>query len=518
MPVITQADDALPMAGWEKLLNTPAGLTGTTTNDEEVYALQEHKGLLYIGYYTAGLPNAKRAARLYTWDGQTQTLKYTFGVGLHFASLQALGEYKGNLYAALSGLYAGNGDIYVSSDGGTTWAKSYDTTTDYFCSTLVAFKDKLYAGMGYKISRIMVFDGTTWKQSYPGKGSGLIEWMTVYRGRLYAAIGGPSQGKAAIVSTADGITWTVDYDNAGAPTLYSETAFLTEFRGRLYAGMLSRTTTAGGDLLVRDDSTGTWNLAWSNPNGTRIHSMGVYNDRLYLGNAGAAGAGDVYVTDDGINFKKDLDTPLREVFRLYPYRDSLYMGSGYKSAEAQIWRKTDQVALRIRLRKIWEGQAALTRSYIVSYFSGLLENTAVKNKLIKNQQDLADIIKPYYGDAAKSQLTTLLDDHLTIALKVLQATEGQDTLTINAVKAEWKANADQIALFLGGLNDHWIYEEIRDLLCKHLEFASAQMAARVSQDWETDLNSFNLDREKVLTLSDVLTDGIVNQFPDKFQK
>ena len=71
--------------GWQKVMDTPLGLTATTTNDHEVYSLLEHKGLLYIGYYTAGISNSKRAARLYTWDGKTQSLKYTFGTGLAFA-------------------------------------------------------------------------------------------------------------------------------------------------------------------------------------------------------------------------------------------------------------------------------------------------------------------------------------------------------------------------------------------------------------------------------------------------
>jgi hypothetical protein len=499
--------------GWQKVMDTPSGLTATTTNAHEVYSLLEHRGLLYIGYYTADLPNSKRSARLYTWDGKTEVLKYTFGTGLAFASVQALGEYKGNLYAGMSGLTAGDGDIYVSKDGGTTWSRSYNTTQEYFCSALVVFKDKLYGGMGYWGSRIVSFDGTTWKISYPGtSGVGLIEWMYVYKGKLYAAIGGSQAGKASLVVTEDGVNWAVDPGFMAAAANYVETASLVEFKGKLYAGMLKGGTT-GGDVLVLDDTTGIWSVAWSNPNGNRVHSLEAYNGRLYVGNANMAGAGDVYVSDDGVTFVKDLDTDIREVFRLYKYNGSLYMGSGFTNNQAQIWRKNDSVALRAALKKLLEEESLYARNYILSALTDSQDAVSAEARWLKNQDDIAEAINAVYPAAVVQNLAILLRDHVALAKEIIQAVKTNNTAEVQAVQERWNTNADNITAFFVPLNNHWPADEIKDILCKHMQYILGQVTSRVQTDWIADVNSYDLDRFYMLKLADLLVDGIINQSP-----
>jgi hypothetical protein len=512
-----RADVSLPVGGWQKVLNTPTSLTGTSDNDQEVYSLLEHKGILYIGYYTAGVPNSLRAARLYTWDGKTETLKFTFGTGLSFASLQALGSYQGNIYAAISGLNPGDGDIYVSRDDGTTWTKSFDSVSDNFCSTLVTFKDKLYAGMGFSKGRILSFDGVNWKESYAGlAGSGLVEWMVVYRGKLYAALGGPIAGDAAIVSTADGINWTVDFDT-GPSGNYAEVASLAEFKGKLYAGTLTGRG-IGVNLLVRNDSAGTWSVAWNNPNGTRIHAIEAYNDRFYVGNANLPGQGDVYVSDDGINFKKDLDTTLHEAFRLLPFQGSLYLGTGFKNSEAQVWRKTDEIALRLSMRELWRDEVAYTRSYVISVMSGLQDTFAIKARLLQSHLDIADTFMAYYGQASRNQIDAFLNDNLALLDTVIQAVLTGNASILTDAEAKLNDNAAAFTTYLTSLNNHFSQEDLRDLLEKHLENTTDELNSRLIKDWNADIASSDLDVQNILVFADKLTDGIVNQFPDIFKK
>ena len=41
--------------------------------------------------------------------------------------------------------------------------------------------------------------------------------------------------------------------------------------------------------------------------------------------------------------------------------------------------------------------------------------------------------------------------------------------------------------------------------------------ARLQKDWSADVEAFDQIFTEILTLSDVLADGIVEQFPDRFQ-
>lgn len=69
-----------------------------------------------------------------------------------------------------------------------------------------------------------------------------------------------------------------------------------------------------------------------------------------------------------------------------------------------------QVAAHVRaaMRKLWEDHITYTRNYIISALAGLRETDHVAKRLLKNQDEIGDAVKPYYGDAAGNQLATLL--------------------------------------------------------------------------------------------------------------
>ena len=42
------------------------------------------------------------------------------------------------------------------------------------------------------------------------------------------------------------------------------------------------------------------------------------------------------------------------------------------------------------------------------------------------------------------------------------------------------------------------------------------MVARIQGNWKADVDAFDQIHTEILTVSDVLADGIVKQFPDRF--
>lgn len=67
------------------------------------------------------------------------------------------------------------------------------------------------------------------------------------------------------------------------------------------------------------------------------------------------------------------------------------------------------------MRKVWIDHTIWTRSYIVSAISNRPDQQAVLDRLLRNQQDIGNVIKPYYGEAAGNQLAELLRSHILIA-------------------------------------------------------------------------------------------------------
>lgn len=174
--------------------------------------------------------------------------------------------------------------------------------------------------------------------------------------------------------------------------------------------------------------------------------------------------------------------------------------------------------LRADMRKLWEDHIVWTRNYIISDLATLNDLKPVADRLLKNQDDIGDAIKPVYGDAAGAKLTSLLREHILLAVEVLNAAKAGNKAELESSSKKWYANADEIAEFLSKANPHWAKETVKDMLDKHLEYTTEEAVARLKKDWAADIAAYDKNHNHMLMFSDLLVDGIVKQFPAKFKR
>jgi hypothetical protein len=175
-----------------------------------------------------------------------------------------------------------------------------------------------------------------------------------------------------------------------------------------------------------------------------------------------------------------------------------------------------EVKLQGDMRKLWMDHTLWTRSYLVSALAGLKDKDVVLARLLKNQIDIGDAIKPYYGEEAGKKLGELLTEHIVLAGKIIDAAKKGDAANVAKLNKEWYRNADDIAKFLSSANPNWTEQEIKDLMYTHLEQLTTILQARLKKDWETDVKTYDKYEDHIISLADVLTAGIIKQFPDKF--
>lgn len=169
------------------------------------------------------------------------------------------------------------------------------------------------------------------------------------------------------------------------------------------------------------------------------------------------------------------------------------------------------------MQKLWIEHAWWTRNYIISNLAGLGDEKDVLERLLQNQTDIGNIIKPYYGAEAGNKLTELLKKHILIAGKIIEAAKVKDQNNVEKYNKEWFRNADAIVEFLIEANPNWSKEELTDMFYTHLRFITDGVTARLNKDWKGDIRLAGLNEEHLIHISGVLADGIVKQFPEKFK-
>lgn len=177
---------------------------------------------------------------------------------------------------------------------------------------------------------------------------------------------------------------------------------------------------------------------------------------------------------------------------------------------------TAQDNLRKDMRKLWEDHITWTRMYLVSAVYNNSDTDKVADRLLKNQEDIGNAIKSYYGEVAGSKLTQLLKTHITTAVEILSAAKVNNQPALKSANDRWYQNANEISDFLSGANPNFSKDELRMEMQKHLDLTKQEALDILGNKFEAGIADYDEIHNQILKMADMLTNGIVKQFPDKF--
>lgn len=178
----------------------------------------------------------------------------------------------------------------------------------------------------------------------------------------------------------------------------------------------------------------------------------------------------------------------------------------------------EQTTFHDGMRKLWEDHITWTRLYIVSAAADLPDKGATAGRLLQNQVDIGNAVKPFYGDAGGDHLTALLNDHILIAAALIDAAKAGDSAAFADANARWYANADEIATFLSSANpENWPLDEMKAMMRTHLDLTLKEAAARLNGDYAADIAAYDEVHVEILKMADMLSNGIIDQFPKMFK-
>ena len=179
--------------------------------------------------------------------------------------------------------------------------------------------------------------------------------------------------------------------------------------------------------------------------------------------------------------------------------------------------RVDRSRFHDAMRQLWEDHIVWTRMAIISIVDDRPDQSFAVERLLRNQDDIGDAIKPFYGEAAGDALTALLREHIVGAADLLVAAKSGDAGAIEAASAAWYANGDEIGAFLAAANPrNWDRAEMQAMMRDHLDLTLAEATARLQGDYTADVAAYDEIHVQILHMADMLSDGIIAQFPGGF--
>lgn len=178
--------------------------------------------------------------------------------------------------------------------------------------------------------------------------------------------------------------------------------------------------------------------------------------------------------------------------------------------------RMSETQLREAMRKLWEDHVAYTAFFYTAVIHGGDDAGKLADRLLRNQDDIGNAVKPFYGDAAGAKLSALLRDHILVAADLVKAAKAGNSAAQEGATRRWYANAGEIATFLAAANSAWPRAVLVEMLNGHLALTIDAVVAKLHGDTAGAITAFDRGNDHMLVLADTLSSGIVKQFPGRF--
>jgi hypothetical protein len=178
---------------------------------------------------------------------------------------------------------------------------------------------------------------------------------------------------------------------------------------------------------------------------------------------------------------------------------------------------TKALAFHDAMRALWESHGTWTERAIVDFIGGLPDTQFAVHRLLRNQAEIGNAVKPFYGRKAANRLTALLKGHINAAVAVLEAAKSGDGTAVAKAKAAFYGNGNRIARFLHAANPrHWPLRAMKRMMRIHLNQVVGLAVDQLQGRYSAAVRLYDVYIGHILDMADMLSTGIMEQFPARF--
>lgn len=153
---------------------------------------------------------------------------------------------------------------------------------------------------------------------------------------------------------------------------------------------------------------------------------------------------------------------------------------------------------------------------IISLVFDLPDIDEVLARLLKNADDMGNMIRRLYGDDVAKTYSQLIREHLLFAADLVKAAIAGDAEAAQVAEEKWYQNADQIAAFLNSVNPFLEEEAVRNMFYTHLALTKQEAVHMINKEFEKDIAVYDEIEKQAREMADAISDAMVKHYPAMF--
>lgn len=178
-----------------------------------------------------------------------------------------------------------------------------------------------------------------------------------------------------------------------------------------------------------------------------------------------------------------------------------------------------ELELNQYMRKLWADNTFWMRNYMISYMNNSSDLKDVTRRLLKNQDQIGRSVGLWYTEKVGQNVSKLLQENLISYGNLLKEMMDKNKNAAMGAEKKWDDDTEKFVKYLSSLNKEWDQSVLSEHFKKYNQMNITQAMNKFKRKHVEEIESFDKAYSHAMyDLADYITNGIVKQNPDKFDK